>query len=81
MIKIEVTADDIANGKRGDSTCCPIALACLRIIHKDWFEVFQEYLNIEEPVPTVIKEFILAFDRKKDVQPFTFELPDSVKTV
>ena len=30
-LKIEVTADDIANGVKEDPACCPMALACKRL--------------------------------------------------
>lgn len=34
-LEIEVTEDDIRKGRRGSSTCCPVALACSRLMDSE----------------------------------------------
>jgi hypothetical protein len=86
MIKIQVTEEDIKNGERRDSTCCPIALACKRTIGKNWAEVFDKLQNnnpnggmgVFEKWP-ILSEFIPSFDKGESVSPFEVDLPDYIK--
>lgn len=80
---IEVTAEDIAQGKRLSPLCCPVALALKRHTGKPISVAC--YLVREDASPRKwcgfakeVWDFLLAFDTGKPVQPFTFELPDAL---
>ncbi len=88
-MQIEVTADDIAQGKRGDTFSCPIARACCRaygieqkktgvvkITQSDFYvrRLGQTHDPFEGPPEA--RRFIEEFDWDWFVQPFSFELPD-----
>lgn len=85
-MKIEITQEDINNGKRGHYDSCPIALAANRQ-HKNykskvglnwikmegkWFMIFS--IAKIEALPPEARAFIDFFDREIPVQPFTFEI-------
>lgn len=82
-ITIKVTEEDIQKGTKSDSSCCPIALACIRQIKKSWSEVHRllVFLHPDERILETqgIYEFIHKFDDDFLVEPFEFELPDYVK--
>lgn len=72
---IKVTAEDIKNGKRALTDCCPVALATSRLLGK--VRVTPRYLyatNVMVLLPLVAVNFIYKFDRGEPVRPFTFEL-------
>jgi hypothetical protein len=79
--KISVTAEDIARGMRGDSSCCAIALACQRLDF-DEIEVDSEEITFKlsatirgrAKLPHAASRFVLDFDEDKDlVSPLEFE--------
>ena len=77
---IEVTQNDIDNGKRRDCYRCPIAHAINRAmgthLAADVQETVVELPGREEAcLPDQAISFIEDFDAKIAVQPFTFELP------
>lgn len=86
MIKIKVTEEDIKKGKRFNSACCPVGLACQRVLHKNWAEVF-EFLTLRQTENGLriyfemqgVAGFISKFDSGETVQPFEFELPEEVR--
>ena len=88
-VVVEVTAEDIAKGKREDCESCPIACALLRaagtprafidgneMAAGDWDGVFP-LVEQRVPVPPDAAGFIADFDDGRLVKPFTFtvELP------
>ena len=80
---IEVTQDDIDNGRRNQPSRCPIALAIQRgtgYFVSAWIgqAVIRTQLpkaSIEIPLPECVNQFIAAFDNGDDTAPFSFELP------
>lgn len=84
MIKIQVTQEDIAKGKKSDSSCCPVALACLKTLNKTWSNVFEQLSLIEDGGMEIfakrrqLEDFIHKFDAGEKVEPFEFELPDEI---
>jgi hypothetical protein len=86
MLKIQVTGEDIANGKPDDCESCPIALAMKRAIPDlDWIEVDGDAQwgttdgGFGTRFPEVAKNFIRAFDSGDPVKPFEFECEPRVK--
>lgn len=82
-MRIDVTAEDIANGVPRSCDSCPVALAISRVAGKGVINVgttsFRFYtdhypLTIGGSFPEKVSKFILRFDGHKKVQPFSFEL-------
>lgn len=79
-MKIEITDADIDNGRPGNAFECPIAMAVKRIC-PDWRDVTVDgdVIRIVRAYPEVhalpieAKQFIVRFDDKFPVFPFTFE--------
>ena len=77
-IRIDVTEDDIKNGRRGHGEKCPVALACQRVNVKNFSSVefgavsFNDGKMISHSCE--VQEFVQRFDSGKEVQPFSFEL-------
>ncbi len=81
-----MTARDIALGNRNSPAKCPVALAVLRCTGALDVRVGYGYLKIYRPLakgppigqyhetPKKAAHFIGAFDSRKRVEPFTFEL-------
>ncbi len=78
MKTINVTSDDIAKGKRGSACSCPIALAIKRATNQAchvgvrWYSFERDLTDM--PLPRKAGEFVIAFDQKQPVEPFSFEL-------
>jgi len=75
LLKVEVTAEDIKEGKRKSCTSCPIALAFRRALGHDEVKVGEIYTKIgkrEYRTPKVAFQFITLFDKYQKVEPFTF---------
>lgn len=74
---ISVTQEDISMGVRRQCKSCPIALA-LRRINPDYrVDVDTDRIrfgNKSFNTPEKVRDFIKAFDAKKQVSPFTFRL-------
>jgi len=80
-MKIEVTEQDIENGRRGDPKCCAIGRALDRagVVH---FGVMgpavlianESRLSTARLLPASVQRWILDFDAGKPVEPFSFEL-------
>lgn len=77
---IQVTQEDINNGRRGNCYYCPVALAVARIFNAHNFiyvgaEGICDVRKWTVPVlPPEVFDFICKFDRQFPVAPFTFEL-------
>lgn len=90
---IQVTREDIDNGIRGMSTCCPVALAICRTFEIDSAEQEievdgecvsfpYEYLEVYFPdfkVATLVSKFVSLFDREELVLPFEFDMFIEIK--
>lgn len=78
-MRIHVTADDIARGARGNSRCCPVAVAILR---QTGHPCGVTASRMENPdggrlvTPDAVADFVEAFDAGRPVGPFAFEIPD-----
>jgi hypothetical protein len=87
-VRIEVTADDIAEGRRHSCERCPIALATRRALrahphlgfHGAFFGAIGFYtLELDSieflPSPEIAKHFVRDFDCGDPVAPFAFDQP------
>lgn len=75
-MKIEVTQDDILEGKIGKSCYCPIALAMKRAYGHDKIVVSRSVCEIdyvEFATPKEAGRFIVRFDNGFHVSPFSFD--------
>ena len=90
-VRVEVTAEDIAEARREHAeelACrCPIARALHRLGEHPDVGVYQELGNYNgefvigrQPLesgpklPPEANSFVVAFDSREDVQPFSFEV-------
>lgn len=76
-MQIQVTQKDILSGIAGDCSACPVALALFRATGAD-IKVGPEEIAVGHSTyisPLVVRDFVDAFDARKMVWPFTFELP------
>ncbi len=79
-MKIIVTAEDIANGKRFLGCECPIALAIRRATDIWWRVVYARAENEEGGrmvLPAEAITFQQSFDAGCAVKPFSFEVQDA----
>lgn len=75
-MRITVTAEDIAKGKRVSSNRCPIALAVRRVIPdflwvNNWYVITQRGAR---PLSKSASKFTRDFDKARPVKPFKFIL-------
>lgn len=87
-MKISVTAEDIVNGQRCESSACPIALAIVKVLKDNcrptvsrgriaiWLKQTgcEPFLVQECSVPDDVRAFVFYFDGGAKVQPFEFDL-------
>lgn len=81
-MKIEVTAEDIARGKRGNACHCPIALAAeragMRHVKVDLDSIGEKFTGgcwgRWSYLPVDACEFVDRFDKGLPVEPFAFEI-------
>lgn len=79
---IEVTQDDIDNGRRGQACSCPLARAIKRQTNAEYIRVGLGSISIGEDVsdcscyitPDIAVNFVMDFDSIHDVAPFSFQL-------
>lgn len=79
---IEITGDDIKNGKRVSCRECPIALALRREIGASFVSVGMEEIecsgsefgSLRWMTPAPARKFIDRFDLGRPVKPFVLEL-------
>lgn len=82
-MKIEVTQEDINNGKQGNATACPIALAATRafkvsvLVGYSLLIVGEVWRGRTYKLSPAAYDFRRSFDVGEPVQPFTFEVPDA----
>lgn len=78
-MKIEVTEDDIKNGKKNNLENCPIFLVLKRMNLKNLY-VTANYIGLMDStgdkisLPESATRFIYDFDNGKDVKNFEFEI-------
>lgn len=92
--KIDITAEDIANGKPKNCSLCPGALAIVRAFPASrYVDVMHDEVQIAFPkengsaryrwvttaTPEVFRDFIHDFDRNKSVEPISFDLTFNVE--
>jgi len=78
MSQIAVTAEHIDQGKLGDPSKCPVALALREHFPDATISVLCDDMWIGEwtgTTPSEVAAFIDAFDHSLFVEPFEFELP------
>jgi hypothetical protein len=89
-LEIDVTAQDIADGDKYDLNGCPVTLAVLRALKLDMSEAeFADVHGVSvsaklliiyghgwkpTDLPSVVTDFIHAFDNDIVVQPFKFSV-------
>lgn len=91
-MRVEVTAEDIAKGHRQEEQCCPIWYAIRRaltplyvggvyigVIHCEVASRRRGYGRRHVRWPAGVRPRIRKYDRTGVMEPFTFELPDSVR--
>ena len=78
---IRITREDIENGRRCDPDCCPVGRALTRCGIEHFGVVGTGVMLMDErhytelvPLPIAVKDWILAFDGKRPVEPISFEL-------
>ena len=78
---ITVTREDIENGRRCDPDCCPIGRALVRsgiehlgVVGAGVMVMDERHYTTVVPLPGPVKDWILAFDGKRPVEPISFEL-------
>lgn len=77
VVRVDVTAEDIANGVRIDCAKCPVARAARYATGRNDVEASQGGISIGEMIfaaPHRVAEFISYFDRGSRVYPFAFDL-------
>ncbi len=76
-IRVNITKQDIENGVPGTTDSCPVALACRRKLKRFAVRVgtFNVWLNgLVRVLPRKAVTFIVRFDQRKSVKPFSFML-------
>ena len=76
-LRIHVLKRDIQNGKRCNTSCCPIALAVRRQTHSGGWAVQVGFGDVDVKgriyqFPAAAASFISSFDRGRPVKPITF---------
>ncbi len=80
-IKVTVTKGDIEQGRRCDPDCCPIGRALARagvthygVVGASVIVPDERQFAIALRLPQKVADWILDFDGRRPVEPFTFEL-------
>ena len=79
-MKIQVTQNDIDNGRSDNCKYCPVALAINRIF-PGFVAVRSLTITVGEdkfPIGIPVWKFVRKFDTGCAVQPFEFELPEKL---
>ena len=75
---INITKDYIYGGKRGDRTCCPVALALKEKTGRSWYVdtdvIIDKDTGYSIDTPDIVREFIYGFDSGNEPEPFEFEI-------
>lgn len=79
MMKIEVTEQDIKDGKPGQCVYCPIAIALKRETGWIWSVMYYSADTLLGPfhraiMPPAAQSWIEDFDNNESVYPFSFDL-------
>ncbi len=80
-VVIDVTADDIANGARGNNSFCAVACGVRRAVKNiarvnvhgptvEMWSVLGAYQHVT--LPGAVRNFVADFDSRKPVEPMTF---------
>ncbi len=80
VLHVCVSAEDIANGVKGDATNCAIALALKKISDEDVeVEVPGVLLgSIRYTLPKEAEEFVDRFDNGMGVEPIEFDMEEHI---
>jgi hypothetical protein len=79
---IDVTQEDIEQGRPQSTLCCPVALAMRRITGKRWtvgttsMSCLDVDTNKKRFLPVGVGRRISLFDRGGVMEPFSFEVDD-----
>jgi hypothetical protein len=87
-VKVEVTQDDINNGKRGECSRCPLALAIRRAVRPEICVLVGSFDYVlqgdrtrhNRSLPQIAKNFVRRFDDFAKCKPVSFSLciPDDL---
>ena len=74
--QIDVTVEDIQQGKQGQCKTCPIALATARTlgmpVHVGLTYIFTDALTGK--LASEVQDFISCFDKGQTIKPFSFDV-------
>jgi hypothetical protein len=87
IVKVQVTAEDIADGLRGCVSACPVARALARVLtsragvkvdgpiypHGWTAKAYSLGRRYELPLPDAVAQFAISFDDSDAVKPGPFE--------
>ena len=77
---VKVTSNHIDRGKRCHPVHCPVGLACSEselnefVVNRGAIYFYREKSKQELRMDKGLLDWVIRFDRKKDVSPFNFEL-------
>lgn len=83
LVKIQVTQEDINNGIKFKCESCPVALAIKRLLKPNVKVLVGDIISFmtndssewkDVVTPERVWDFLVQFDNKRPVQPFSFEL-------
>ena len=83
-IEVDVTQEDINNGRKFNCIMCPVALAIKRAIRNPKVSVFSILARIDTEdyfFPKKVQNFIQNFDGSILVEPIKFELDISESSI
>lgn len=77
-VRVDVTADDIANGRMCNACACPVALALARrfnltcgVLYGQWSTLNRD---LRGAIPPDVDARINLYDRTGNMEPFSFEV-------
>ena len=83
MISVRVSSDHILNGRHGDSSACPVALAlneqypgCKAGAGTNSIIIIIEKSRRTYRTPVNVSSWMIAFDRFEKVKPINFDLTE-----
>lgn len=76
-VQVEMTIEDLVDGRRFDPCRCPVALATRRAIPDRPVNVYGDAIIIggdEVRLPVVVQDFVARFDDDLGPDPISFEI-------
>ena len=76
-VQVEVTVDDLIDGKPYDPDRCPVKLAIQRAVPDRPVSVYRAGIIVggdEIEAPVIVQDFVARFDDGSDPDPISFEI-------